>query len=419
MSLLAEKATFDKVSSAVGNTQTITLSNGSLTPKALIMFTTMGLVGTAVHARLSAGISDGANEYAVAGNSEDAVSGSNTGRYNSSTAITLLDNTPALGAECTVTSFAAGSFALNWTTNDATVPRIHYYVIGGDDLTDVKVGTFTGKTSTGDQSTTGVGFKPDALFMLSSHDTAIGSAVSDGNILSLGMAVSDTHEASLCAGDLDATGGFSEAATSAWGSEPLLAPANGHCIRFLTNKSGVLDNDGRAAFKSMDADGFTMDWIEAAGAAWHIGYLALRGGQYSVDLQRSSVGMQTTVVGFEPKGILTMNGDTANAGATLDPDYKPGIGAADSGINEGTSSAMSDDAVDPSACDRWQKTDKATVHLRPGTGIASEANLNAFTSVGYEYNWTTQNNGVVYTLAMGDARPHTGPALGSSQVGVY
>ena len=66
MTLLVEKGTFDKTTStSTPVDQTVTLSNGSLTPKLVILWTTGQTTndGTYVNdARISYGFSDGTND---------------------------------------------------------------------------------------------------------------------------------------------------------------------------------------------------------------------------------------------------------------------------------------------------------------------------------------------------------------------
>ena len=69
-------------------------------------------------------------------------------------------------------------FTVNWIT--AGSPWIvHYMALGGPDLTNAAVGTFTPTSGTGSQSVAGLAFQPDFLMFLSVDSNTVGSKSTD------------------------------------------------------------------------------------------------------------------------------------------------------------------------------------------------------------------------------------------------
>jgi hypothetical protein len=155
-----------------------------------------------------------------------------------------------------IVSLDADGFTLNWSNAPANPPTVYMLCLKGGNYS---VGTFLQKTSTGSQSTTGVGFTPSGLF-----SSTIGSVVSASPVTS--------------PGDL-----LSAAAASG---------ASARAVFFyLSGSNGVYDLD-RAAFyanyndsasptvvakadlTSFDADGFTLNYSTADATAREVVFLA-------------------------------------------------------------------------------------------------------------------------------------------------
>ena len=260
------KGTFAKSTGGAPASQSIT--GLTFLPKAIIMWSDAETAaGVSAHLRFSMGFSDGTRDFCVGETSEDftVFTDSNCGRMNSNKVISLYSVTPALLAECDLTSFDDNGggdfgFTVNWTTNDGVASLIHYFVLGGDDLTNVKCKVFTVITTQEEQAITSVGFRSDCvLFLGTTISTNPPNVVAGNASISMGAATSSGP------GNQVSIAGYSEDAQGFADTAKNISSAT--CIQFLGNKSGSPSNFGRAAFVSHDADGFTVDWLNAPIAA--------------------------------------------------------------------------------------------------------------------------------------------------------
>lgn len=118
----------------------------------------------------------------------------------------------------------------------------------------IKVGTFASSTSTGNQSVTGVGFRPRLVRLY----YGIGSAAQFQ--FSFGSTTANNQIAwGAQSNDLD-SGGYSVVSTTS-------------CLVY-TNGAGT--TIAQAVFVSMDSDGFTINWTTADSSSRTIGYEALQ-----------------------------------------------------------------------------------------------------------------------------------------------
>jgi hypothetical protein len=137
MTLLVEKGTFTKTTTTTGLpfTQTVNLSNGSLTPKLLILWTDGQTTsdGTYVNdSRWSYGFSDGTNDACQALRVDESAE-LESYSFRSDSVICIINlTTNAIVSQADVSSFNAGNFILNWTVQSNTeAMHIHYIVAGG------------------------------------------------------------------------------------------------------------------------------------------------------------------------------------------------------------------------------------------------------------------------------------------------
>ena len=179
-------------------------------------------------------------------------------------------NTTATG-NCTGTSaylaavlkqFDADGFTLTWNTVQAAGYTIHYIALGGD-LSNAKAISWTSKTGTGSQAVTGVGFKPECVIHIGHEYTA----------------ASNTTESAMQIGAMDSLGhqwamyGGSYCSTSVSTRRVQLTDC---CIVGTTHSASVTR---KAAFTSMDDDGFTVNWSANVNATY-VYSLCLKGGTY-------------------------------------------------------------------------------------------------------------------------------------------
>jgi hypothetical protein len=199
-------------------------------------------------------MSDGTTDFVVLGQSEDGSASSDCDRGLADSIIVVVNTSQTILAQANVTSFDADGFTLSWVTNAASAGAwiVHGLALGGADLTNVDVTRQTTVTSSGNQAFTGAGFKPDAvIFIHSLVSYGFSPYVSGYTLGGLGFAT--------------ATG---QGAIS-YASRNSAASANTQRYqRTDLCMSAVLQGNvyAEAEFVSMDADGYTLNWIDPPGA---------------------------------------------------------------------------------------------------------------------------------------------------------
>lgn len=159
---------------------------------------------------------------------------------------------------------------------------------------DVKVGTFTKNTATGNQSITGIGFIPKVVIFFLGKNTATGFRTDFSQ--SIGWGVSSTERTAHTA---FGPGGDTTGKT-------LGASSNIRCILIGEGTLKPLVYSDEADLVSMDADGFTINWVTNGGTAEIIGFLALGGADLTNVkagnfFANTSTGNQSiTGIGFQP-----------------------------------------------------------------------------------------------------------------------
>lgn len=142
---------------------------------------------------------------------------------------------------------------------------LNYTDSGASEGTDV--GTITTPTSTGDASVTGLGFRPGLVLIGSTFLSSVDAQAADSSASCAGIgAFADNAEASACTNSEDG------AATTGTNSH-----INTEAMDLLADP-GLSPRQITAAFTSMDADGFTLNYnpVDATGRKWF--YIALGGG---------------------------------------------------------------------------------------------------------------------------------------------
>lgn len=381
MALSVKKATLT-APAATGNQS---YTGVGFQPKAIIFFWTgQTAEGIAANARVGIGWATG-NLDADASSwvAMDNLSSTDTARRQSATS--CIRGASAITSEdplsAALVSFNADGFTLNWAaTVSGTI--IHYLALGGSDPTNAFADSFNSNTVTGNQAVTGVGFQPDVVLLLATSQVApVGADVHAK--FSLGCMQSTTKRWALALTADDAI-----SMTAAMDAETLQRTDS--C--FLSLNSPALDS--RADFVSMNADGFTINWIDAPATAIVIGYLALKGGQFDV----GAVAACTTnncnndvTVGFTPTGLLlsTLNRIGGTTNVINAANY---IGGGD-GTSEGTAGAIQQDAVLNTRADSTTVTTKAIRTLAPADAATldgeADHSLSAVTN-GFRLTWTTQ-----------------------------
>jgi len=410
------KGTFTKRTST--GTQSIT--GVGFQPKAVIFFWTKNTTNGTSSANGVMGIGfAGGSPIANSGvvtSAQDNVGTTNTGWRESATysIITLnaTTNPPTLAAQASVTSFDADGFTLNWQTADASADIIHFIALGGTDITNVKVGQFTGPVATGNFSYTGVGFQPDLVMLAFPDRTATTlDAVQAAGALNIGMFTSTSQGA------------------IGWGSRAgQTTITHAHTLSDAHSIYGIRRNaaDQIATFTSMDASGFTLNYSTVGGQAPYI-YIALQGGQYKIGSfsKNTSAGTQSvTGVGFQPTGLMLFShNSTATNGTveTADPAASMSIGAASGPAVNGTV-WMHDKSIINTDVNMISHNNLVMRMGASNNGITDygQASLSSFDTNGFTLNWSSSDataRRILY-LAIGSSTPAdtTPPVAGTVTV---
>lgn len=206
----------------------------------------------------------------------------------------------------------ADGFTFNLSTAPASAFKVGYLAIGGSDITNVKTGQYTSAIATGNQAVTGVGFKPDALFLFGiNRATAPPNATTTG-AFTLGFGKSATARAATSISSTNA-------ATT--------ATARGQKTTdvYASSDFGVEED-----LVTLDADGFTVNVIAAPGAAIYEHYVAIKGIRLQVgsfNTATATGNFAVTGVGFKPIATIFMSKlNPASTASETDSRISLGIG---------------------------------------------------------------------------------------------
>lgn len=295
MALLQQVGTFTSPAST-GN-QTVSLDSGiwgGASPKVIIFWGTGAATadGFGVHHRHMFGVAISSTSRAVCAVSalDGQSSTTSTWRSHDNTKCVMSLLTTVIEAADFV-SHGANQFTIDWTTVNASAIIYNFLALGGDDLTGVYLDEIIFATSTGDVAYTGVGFQPDALIGFSTGSTFAPPYTQATSSFCLGMSDgTETAGVAVYSADGAATSGsihlFSEA---------LLMESIGPALR------------ARAEVKSLDADGYTLNWTHVIASEY--GYvLCLKGPE--VQLVRGQQPTTNTTanraIEFTPKAALAL-----------------------------------------------------------------------------------------------------------------
>ena len=361
------------------------------TPKALILWTngkTDELIDSGFFFAFGVTDSPTAHRSAAAG-SRDGADPSEASRRIATKALTIVQRAGVLLAEADLTAWDATNFTLNWTTNDIDPYVIHFIAIGGSDIS-AKVLGWTMPTSTGNKAVTGVGFKPDVVIHVhagADFTTTPSATTTDANI---GLGVMDAS------GDQWANAILSLDNISG-DSNTQRGQQTDACLYDFDSALAVRKE---AAWVSMDADGFTVNFSTANASAGQVVSLALKGLNVKASsFNKITSGSNQAVTGaeFQPAVVLLSSFQhTTQASPVAHARF--GIGASD-GTTEGSSAFLDADSTgDKTIVEGIDKTSKVFVKVNNNTPtIDAEADLTSLDSDGFTLNWTT-NDGVATQL---------------------
>lgn len=303
------------------------------------------------------------------------------GGSSSSKCLLFIQGFPSVLLAADFVSQDANGFTINWTTVTGTSTRIFYIALGGSDLKVVS-SNFALSGSTGNQSITGTGWKPDLVMFVndasSDVDNASGKSSSNFNV---GFATSSSNQFAI--------GRYNKQGTTPTSAGSI--QVGDKCITRLSNATTL---DVAASFVSMDNNGFTINVTNAGSRRIH--YLAIKGIQASIQsfVESVSTGAQTvSLAPFKPTtGLFFSTNKVSSASITANAPLM--MSSVDELKNYRVAMSDSQDAV--SANSKEQGWTDETKFLKHGTAkistqtmtIDAEATFTDWVAGGFNYNQT-------------------------------
>ena len=371
------------VQAAVGatGTKTATASNDADPGNAFTGAMRAAPAGTAY---FGFGMTDGTTSRSVSTSSQDGVGTSNASTRMANKVLTMVRWGEVVVAEADLSSWNDTTFTLNWTTNDLAGYVIHYIAIGGSDVS-AKVVDWTMRTTTGNQTVTGVGFDPDVVFHAHGGHALTAALPTNlaGGAFGLGVMDFDGDQWAFANWTVDNVGT----------SDTQRGQLTNAAIYSFTN--GLIVQK-QASWVSMNADGFTLNFTNTGSAlAARVFSLALKGvnvkpGSFLKATAAAPATQAITGVGFRPNLVMLASvQSTTQANPVAHSRF--GLGASD-GTSEGSSAFQDEDAVDVTVVEAIDKTSKVFVKVDNSTPVINaEADLTALGTDGFTLNWTTND----------------------------
>lgn len=321
------------------------------------------------------------NRYACGDSAEEDLTTSNTQSTKSPAhIISIVSPGGTLEGEADLTSFDSDGFTLEWTNSNATAYKIHYLALGGsDEIKDAKVVSFVTSLSTGQQSVTGAGFRPDFVicFGNSRINSSENAQYAHGGLL---LAVTD---------------GINNVGTQSFLVDAFADEQHARTIDidgFIEGTVTTPTEDLHSIFISMDDDGFTFKQINAAPSpGYRIFALCIKGIHTSTQNFNSEISTTGdkayTGVGFQPVGLLTF-GSTQAVDDSVATRGIFNIGAAD-GSNSNALMSGAERGVGDLACISKVGSIVVVDTTDPMSTLATteEGTLTSFDSDGFTIDW--------------------------------
>ncbi len=352
LDLKIKQGSFTKTASTCSGDCFQSITGLGFKPKAIIFYwTAQTSQGYAANQYTGMGFStsdNDAQENSVAFWSEDAQSSSDTGRTHANGSpiyIMTTDGNPVAAAD--VRSFDADGFTIGWWIQNSSSYNIQYTAIGGADVTNAKVGSFTLTTGTGSLAITDPGFKPDFLMTLATGTENDGDNTANAK-MSVGYAASASKQSATTIFARDAQSTTSTKSQQRTDSNILLLTDTG-------------TQDAIASLTSFDTNGFTLNKSDGPAANTTIYYLALQGGQYDVGslTQPTATGSQSVTTGFRPSGVMFAS-QNATATTSINNTSSLTIGGASS--TSQSRDAWCNDTVGITCTKDWSTRKKITIN---------------------------------------------------------
>ncbi len=338
---------------------------------------------------MGAATSSGNQFWAAGGLSNGTASYTGEQAYDLSNCIGAYSSAAAVLSEASLVSMNSNGFTVNWGTVDATARIVNYVAIGG--LSNAFVGQLTYPTTTGNSSTTGIGFKPDVVLVFALGTTAVPPATAQAQFKFGTDYFNSTQSGSTLATiDTGATSSFDYQVST---------------IATIGSSGSVFSN---ATFVSMDSNGFTLDFTTALASTRYSFYLALKGIKSAIGTltQPSSTGTQTiSGLGLTPAVVLLSSANKTTSTSVNSPEAFS-FGAANStnefaswyGASSGSNPVNVSNNIDRANLIKMMTQNGASPTLN------AAASLSSFASGSFTINWGTVDATAreVYYLALGN-----------------
>ena len=282
--------------------------------------------------------------------------------------------------------------------------------LGGADLTNAYVGTFTLNAATGTQDITTPGFQADCVIFFWALAGTVNTIITGGAGLGIGVGVSSSERW--------AVGAASDDNVAAVANRSIVT--TDLCIAAVDNNSDALVN--AADYVGGIANGFRIN--KTAGTTQPvIGYIALKGGQYKAGttaMRTDTNNQAVTGVGFTPSALLLAGRPeaTASEGTTPSVNVEIMVGVATGTANRGAMWIGEVDASDPSESNVRQSTARCAMNQAVGTPATDEGDMDfvSFDADGFTLDQDTAAGVAVLLpyLAIGDAAAAAAGVAGTS-----
>jgi hypothetical protein len=387
--------------------QTINLVNTSLTPKAVIFWTTgPGATGFSAGSIYSMGFGTrrgGSTQSGCSGIfNADNVATSDLARVRNTTLLHVLANATTTDYTITLNSFGTGTIAVTSSSGaNSNGDTIHYMAFGGTDITDANVLNWLMDSNIGTEVVTGVGFQPNVMFALGPGTPTANSIVA-GMGFSFGFASSPTeHAAFITQGD--------DADTMTSGMSWNVNYRNDNVVlNVVANGSGT---DARYDLDSFDSDGATLGipdtpavldsvcpMLFIQGGTWEAG-------QAAKDTDTGTDDFALSNAALTPVGVIMfgVNGNVANTQTAAVTHFA--IGAMDAAGHEQAGGITGTEAIN-TANDRYWISTKAMVEITGNTPtLTSSADFSSLSAGAFQLNWNVNGGtaNLISYLAFGSS----------------
>lgn len=379
MALQVEKGVF--TANTVTGDQTVSLVDSGLTPKLVILWaaydTTEEILGADGIFSFGMGTNDSSaiqQAYICLFNDDAAGTSATVHDLNTDAVLKGLTadaiDATATDYECTLVSFGAGQFVINFSNAPGSAIKIHYFVMGGSDISAARLFQFNPTTAVGTQDVTvNAGFGQPDLMIFASHGFTNNFAQDDARLM-LGFGNKALEQACMYMDFEDAANNMS---LGNWFSAA-------RCILLMTAAIAKDAEGSLSAVNQWPTDGFEITWndqVALVGAK--VLCLAIKGTLLSKigasEMLTAGSTQDLNLGSGTPKGALLMASEIALTDNTIDSTATDlggfFVGGTD-GTREGGAGFVDDDAVGTSAASRFHTESKALQrHVQGGTGAAT------------------------------------------------